>query len=143
MLEGLAVLTQQAASASAPQCAVSLLHLTQTLADRHASLPPQAVPAHFVDLLAEAAKQSVGLCVSCVSHQVQAINLRLATSDLFDVQAGTTSGRVSSTSPYTNSLRRMVTSLRKSKMQSKCWRPWLVCLWLLQQLHFEASENLL
>lgn len=103
VLEGLAVLTQQATSASAPQCAASLLHLTQALADQHASLSPQAVPADFVNLLAEAAKQSVGLCVSCVSHQVQAINLRLATSDLFDMQASTASGGVFSLSPYTSS----------------------------------------
>ena len=95
LLEGLALRTQHAASSSAPQCAASLLHLTQALADQHASLLPQAVPAHFVDLLAEAAKQGVGLCVSCVSHQVQAIKLRLATSDLFDEQAGTASGTIS------------------------------------------------
>ena len=137
------MLTQQAASASAPQCVVSLLHLTQTLADRHATLPIQAVPAHFVDLLAEAGRQSVGLCVSCMSHRVQAINLRLATSDLFDVQAGMASGTVSSTSPYTSPLRHVVVSHRKSNMQSKCCRPCLVFLWLLQQLHSEASELLL
>ena len=93
MLDGLALMTQQAASASAPQCAASLLRLTRAFADQHASLLPQAVPSHFVNLLAEAVKQSVSLCVSCVSHQVQAINLRLATSDLFNEQAGTTSGR--------------------------------------------------
>lgn len=104
MLDGLALMTQQAASASAPQCAASLLRLTRAFADQHASLLPQAVPPHFVNLLAEAVKQSVSLCVSCVSHQVQAINLRLATSDLFNEQAGTTSGRNCFLSPYTSFL---------------------------------------
>ena len=92
LLEEVALLTEQAASASAPHCAASLLHLTQALADEHASLPSQSVPPDFVDLLAEAVRQSVSLCVSCVCHQVQAINLRLATSDLFDAQASTASG---------------------------------------------------
>lgn len=92
LLEEAALLTGQAASASTPHCAASLLHLTQALADEHASLSPQSVPPDFVDLLAEAVRQSVSLCVSCVCHQVQAINLRLATSDLFDAQASTASG---------------------------------------------------
>lgn len=92
LLEGLALLTQQAASASAPHCAASLLHLTQALVDQHASLCSQTVPPDFADLLAEAVRKSVSLCVSCVRHQVQAITLRLATSDLFDVQAGSASG---------------------------------------------------
>lgn len=96
LLEEATILTEQAASASAPHCAASLLHLTQALADEHASLPPHSVPPDFVDLLAEAVRQSVSLCVACVCHQVQAINLRLATSDLFDVQASMASGATDS-----------------------------------------------
>lgn len=83
---------QQAAAASAPHCAACLLRLTHALARHHASLASQSLPPNFVQLLAEAVGQSVGLCVSCACHQVQAINLRLATSDLFDVQGGAASG---------------------------------------------------
>ena len=92
LLDELSLVIKQAASLSAPHCAACLLRLTEALADQHVSLISQSMPPDFVELLAEAVRRGVGLCVSCVCHQVQAINLRLATSGLFDVQAGTASG---------------------------------------------------
>lgn len=93
LLEELGLVMKQAASASAPHCAACLLRLTQILADQHASLASQSVPPDFAEVLAEAVRQSVGFCMWCVCHQVQAINLRLATSGLFDVQVGAASGK--------------------------------------------------
>lgn len=93
LLEEVGLVVKQAASSSAPHCAACLLRLTETLAHQHASLASQSVPPDFVELLAAAVRQGVGLCMSCVCHQVQAINLRLATSGLFDVPVGAASGK--------------------------------------------------
>ena len=133
LLDGLALLTQQAASASGPHSAASLLHLTQALADQHASLCSQTVPPDFADLLAEAVRKSVTLCVSCVRHQVQAITLRLATSDMFDVQAGSASGTQSPCSfpPYIRPL--AFTCLWSCHIRSKGCQAGIL-VWLLH--HF-------
>ena len=49
--------------------------------------------------MAEAGRQCVTLCIACACHQIEAVNLRLASSDLFNMQSGKESGTQSCQEP--------------------------------------------
>ena len=70
-------------SATAASCAACLVQLTHLLWDAGASLTASSAPSDFRELLAEGSRQCCALCIACACQQVQALNLRLATSDLF------------------------------------------------------------
>ena len=69
-----------------------LLQLANTLASTKAGLVLHLMPSQFGNVLEDAGQQCAALCIGCACHQVQVLNLRLATSDLFDVPAASISG---------------------------------------------------
>ena len=83
-------------SATAASCAACLVQLTHLVCDAGASLTASSAPSDFRELLAEGSRQCCALCIACACQQVQALNLRLATSDLFQPSHPAASGRYAS-----------------------------------------------
>ena len=100
LLEGLATWTRHAALAMAAKHTACLLQLAELLAYTNAGLVPHLVPSQFGNVLEDAGQQCAALCIDCACHQIQVVNLRLATSDLFDVQAASVSGTPPARMPW-------------------------------------------
>ena len=83
LLDGLESRCRAGDSATAAVCAAGLVKLTRKIGDSQAGLTSSMAPEAFQDMLADASRQTCALCIDCACQQVQAINLRLATSDLF------------------------------------------------------------
>ena len=92
LLDVLAQLIKEVSSSLAALCAACLLHCTKGIADHHRTLSPELPIPQFADLIEEAGRQCVSLCIGCACHQIQAVNLQLASSDLFEMQRGKESG---------------------------------------------------
>ena len=87
LLDGLASIVQNAASAEAAQHAACLVRMTTASAVTQARLQSEAQPAAFAQVVEDAGRQCAGLCIGAGCHEVHALSLHLATSDLFTPHA--------------------------------------------------------